>query len=294
MNADLAKCYEVLGLSEGATLNEVGKAYKLLVNRWHPDRVHGIPKLNRQHEEKTKQINSAVAILRKHLSNNHIHFSATRTDEAAKRQEQEARRARTANESKAREEARAQADADAKKKTERKRKAEEKERTKQNRKVFLKFHRLAKNGIAEARYRVAMMCRDGWGCVRNMAEFTRWFKKAAANGEPRSALYLGFAYAWGIHVPMDALKAIKFYQAAAEKGLGDAHFHLGFMHYFGIGVKQEFDQAVKCYRKAVDQGFKVTENHPDTCDHYQKETPKEYFKHYKWYAQAVKRATENG
>ena len=63
------------------------------------------------------------------------------------------------------------------------------------------------------------------------------------------------------------------------------------MHYFGIGVKQEFDQAVKCYRYAVDQGYKVNEDHPDTCGHYRKETPKEYFKRCKWYVLAVRRAT---
>jgi TPR repeat protein len=293
MNPDPAKCYEILGLPENAPLHEVEKTYKKLINKWHPDRVHGDPKLNRQHEEKTKQINSAVAILRKHHSNNHVHFSAARTDETVKRQEEEARQARSADEAKTREEARAKAEGDAKKKAERKRKAEEKKRTKQYRKVFLKFHRLAKHGVAEAQYRVAMMYRDGHGCVRNKAKAFRWLKKAAANGDPRSVLYFGFAYAWGIDVPVDVFKAIKLYETAAQKGLSDAHFQLGFMHYFGIGVKQEFDQAVKCYRYAVDQGYKVNEDHPDTCGHYRKETPKDYFKRYKWYAQTVKRAANN-
>lgn len=92
-------------------------------------------------------------------------------------------------------------------------------------------------------------------------------------------------------MPVDALIAIKLYEVAAEKGLSDAHFHLGFMFYFGIGVKLEFEQAAKWYRKAVDQGFKVTEDRPDTCGHYRKETPKEYFNRYKWYALSVERAT---
>jgi TPR repeat protein len=289
MNPDLAMCYEILGLPESAPLHEVKKARRRFAKKWHPDLFHGVSKIQRQNEEKLKQINSAADILVSYLSNNHVHVSATQTDETAKRQEQEARRARAADEAKAREEARAQAEADAKRKAERKRKAEEKERTKQNRKVFSKFHRLAKRGIAEAQYRVAMMHKDGWGCVRNKAGAFRWFKKAAANGDPRSALYLGFAYAWGIDVPVDVLKAIKLYEAAAEKGLSDALFHLGFMHYFGIGVKQDFELAVKCYRKAIDQGYKVSEDHADTCGHYRKETPKEYFKHYKWYALTAQR-----
>ena len=177
MNPDPAECYEILGLSKNAALREVEKTYKRLVNKWHPDRVHGDPKLNRQHEEKTKQINSAVAILRKHLSNNHVQFSAARNDETTKRQEEEARQARAADEAKAREDARAKAEGDAKKKAERKRKAEEKERTKQYRKVFLKFHRLAKHGVAEAQYRIAMMYRDGHGCVRDKAKAFRWLRK---------------------------------------------------------------------------------------------------------------------
>jgi TPR repeat protein len=291
MKPDNETCYEILDLPDKSPLHEVKKARRRLAKIWHPDLVHGDPEVRKKNEKKLQQINDAADILVSCLSDNHVHVSTTQAKDATKRQDQEARRKRAADEAKAREEARAKAEADAKRKVERKKKAEEKERTKQNRKVFSKFHRLAKRGIAEAQYRVAMMHRDGWGCVRNKAEAYRWFKKAAANGDPRSALYLGFAYAWGIDVPVDALKAIKLYETAAEKGLGDAHFHLGFMHYFGIGVKQEFEQAVKCYRKAIDQGYNVSEDRADTCGHYQKETPKEYFKRYKWYAQAVRRAT---
>jgi TPR repeat protein len=261
MNSPLAAHYETLGLPESATFGEIKKARRRLAKKLHPDLIHSKPNLQRKNEEKLKQVNLAADILEAHLSANTNRISAAQTEEDAKRAARKKRR------------------------------AAERERARQNRRVFSQVHRLAKRGNAEAQYRVAMMHRDGLGCIRNKGESFRWFTKAATNGDPRSAIFLGFACAWGINMPVDHLKAIKLYEAAAKKGFGEAHFQLGLMHYFGIGVKQEFELAVKFYRNAIDQGYKVCEGHPDTCDHYRKETPKEYFKRYNWFALAVQRAT---
>lgn len=56
MNKDL---YEILGVSRNASLDEIKKAYKKLVIKWHPDRNKG----SKEAEEKFKEIAAAYAIL---------------------------------------------------------------------------------------------------------------------------------------------------------------------------------------------------------------------------------------
>ncbi len=62
---DLDRCYQILGLKPGASVEEVNKAYKALVVIWHPDRI---PKdsvdLLARAEQKLKEINQARDRLR--------------------------------------------------------------------------------------------------------------------------------------------------------------------------------------------------------------------------------------
>ena len=54
---------QVLGLSRGATLNEVKAAYRVLVKVWHPDRFQGDEKLAQTAEIKLMAINTAFSYL---------------------------------------------------------------------------------------------------------------------------------------------------------------------------------------------------------------------------------------
>ncbi|KAJ2950912.1 hypothetical protein O0L34_g5281 [Tuta absoluta] len=56
-------CYEVLGVSREATKSEIGKAYRALAKRFHPD-LHRDPEAKKEAEEKFKQIATAYEILR--------------------------------------------------------------------------------------------------------------------------------------------------------------------------------------------------------------------------------------
>ena len=56
--------YEVLGVSENATDEEIKKAYKELVKKYHPDKYHDNP-LADLAEEKLQEINEAYDMLRK-------------------------------------------------------------------------------------------------------------------------------------------------------------------------------------------------------------------------------------
>lgn len=60
--------YEVLGVREGASIDEIKKAYKELVKKYHPDQYRDNP-LSDLAEEKLKEINQAYDYLMKQYEN---------------------------------------------------------------------------------------------------------------------------------------------------------------------------------------------------------------------------------
>ncbi|KPJ16207.1 DnaJ-like subfamily C member 25-like [Papilio machaon] len=56
-------CYEVLGVSREATKNEIGRSYRQLAKKFHPD-MHRLPEAKKEAEEKFKEIATAYEILR--------------------------------------------------------------------------------------------------------------------------------------------------------------------------------------------------------------------------------------
>lgn len=63
MTLSLQKAYEALGLSPGATRQEVKAAYRDLIAVWHPDRFQANPRLVAKAEEKLKELNEARQIV---------------------------------------------------------------------------------------------------------------------------------------------------------------------------------------------------------------------------------------
>ena len=60
--------YEVLGLKDGASIEEVKKAYRELVKKYHPDRYMDNP-LSELAEEKLREINEAYDYIIKNTGN---------------------------------------------------------------------------------------------------------------------------------------------------------------------------------------------------------------------------------
>ena len=62
---DLDRCYRLLGLEPGASLEEVNQAYKDLAFIWHPDRIpQDNLRLHQKAQVKLKEINHARDRLR--------------------------------------------------------------------------------------------------------------------------------------------------------------------------------------------------------------------------------------
>jgi DnaJ domain len=59
MNEHYDKNYNILGIRPGATWQELRRAYKSLVNIWHPDRFQQNTRQRKLAEEKTKEINKS-------------------------------------------------------------------------------------------------------------------------------------------------------------------------------------------------------------------------------------------
>ncbi len=65
----LIKAYEVLGVNENMTMDEISHAYKKLMLRYHPDRLKSqnlSPELIKLYEEKAKDIQAAYNLIKKH------------------------------------------------------------------------------------------------------------------------------------------------------------------------------------------------------------------------------------
>ena len=59
MNANLTRCYELLGVRPGISSKELKAAYRDLAKVWHPDRFSHDPRLQTKAQQKLKEINEA-------------------------------------------------------------------------------------------------------------------------------------------------------------------------------------------------------------------------------------------
>jgi curved DNA-binding protein CbpA len=65
---DIRRFFDILELDRDATIDEAKRAYKDLVNIWHPDRFSNNPRLRQKAEDKLKEINEAYETVNSFLS----------------------------------------------------------------------------------------------------------------------------------------------------------------------------------------------------------------------------------
>lgn len=80
------------------------------------------------------------------------------------------------------------------------------------------YRKAAKQGVAVAQYRLAVLHDNGWGIARNDAEAVRWYRKAAAQGHALAQHDLAFMYAAGTGVPQDYVRAYMWLKIAVVQG----------------------------------------------------------------------------
>ena len=85
----------------------------------------------------------------------------------------------------------------------------------------------------------------GDGVDRDYAQATRWFRKAAEQGQGEAQFSLGLRYLDGQAVPQDYKEAARWFRRAADQGVGMAASRLAELYAAGRGVPRNFAEAYK-------------------------------------------------
>ncbi len=113
----------------------------------------------------------------------------------------------------------------------------------------------ARQGDADAEFKLAVMYTKGQGTIKNFPEAVSWFRLAAEQGHVKAQNTLGMMYTKGENVPQSYTEAVSWFRRAAEQGYAEAQFRLGARYHHGQGVPKDYAKAVLWYRLAAAQGY---------------------------------------
>ncbi|MCB1722466.1 MAG: sel1 repeat family protein [Gammaproteobacteria bacterium] len=117
-------------------------------------------------------------------------------------------------------------------------------------------HRAAREGNAEAQFRLGVMYGNGDGVGLDYAQALHWFNKAAEQDHESALITLAWMYANGAGVDADEASARTLYLRAARLGSAKAQYVVGTMYRFAqYGVEKDIEAAVDWYLKAANQGM---------------------------------------
>ena len=114
----------------------------------------------------------------------------------------------------------------------------------------------AQIGNSDAQHRLAVMCQNGLGQVRNAASAYRWMKCAADQDHCLALHALGYMYLDGDCTDSDDQKAVACFEKAVNLGLEGSMLALAQMYQQGRGVVQDSNKARLLY---VQAGFDPAE-----------------------------------
>ncbi len=112
----------------------------------------------------------------------------------------------------------------------------------------------ARQGDADAQYRLGLMYVHGEGVDRNSIAGLDWLRKAAAQNHLDAQIELAQLLMRGVDVDKDYDEAAQWYQRAAQAGNPDAQYMLANLYRSGIGVSQDPKLARRWYEEAARQG----------------------------------------
>ena len=72
-------------------------------------------------------------------------------------------------------------------------------------------------------------------------------------GDPEMCAFLGKEFYYGINVPQDLDRALRYLTVASENGDAISQFTLGFMYWSGRGTEPDLDKAFELFLKAAEQ-----------------------------------------
>ena len=194
--------YEILGISDTCSDEELKEAYRDLVKVWHPDRFSGDPGLTLKAEERLKLVNAAYAAVRQSRaeiakSPNDAQRGSTPSDRWDLNNCEQCGQALYVPVSKVY--ARCNLCGHV-------------------RDPIALWHLKAQLGNARAQYFLAKAYALGRGVPEDHIESAKWARKAADQGSARAQYLLAQAYSLGSGVPWDPVQMITWLRKSAEQG----------------------------------------------------------------------------
>ena len=72
-------------------------------------------------------------------------------------------------------------------------------------------------------------------------------------GDPEMCAFLGKEFYYGMNVPQDLDRALRYMTVASDNGDAISQFTLGFMYWSGRGTEPDIDKAYELFLKAAEQ-----------------------------------------
>lgn len=107
------------------------------------------------------------------------------------------------------------------------------------------------------------MYANGLGTPQDYSEATKWFRKAADQGDAMAQTYLGRNYENGRGVKQDYTEAVNWYRKAANQGDATAQNNLGSMYASGRGLPRDYVGAYMWFSLSAAQGDKIARKYRD-------------------------------
>lgn len=118
------------------------------------------------------------------------------------------------------------------------------------------LEKVAKEGNAQAQYRLALLYLHGQGVATNPQKCCDWLQKAVAQGEVDAMRLLAWLYANGVGVEQNTEQTRKLYLQAAQTGDAKAQTICGQMYQTGkFDMPKDIKQALHWYQQAANQAY---------------------------------------
>jgi TPR repeat protein len=122
------------------------------------------------------------------------------------------------------------------------------------------WRKAAEQGNLDAQTCLANMYNSGHGVPLDKTEAAKWYRVAADQGYAPAQEMLGLMYHGGIGVPQDDKQAARWHRLAAEQGIAEAQLLTGINYQYGLGVPKDYKEAAKWYRMLAEGGVKASMN----------------------------------
>ncbi len=114
---------------------------------------------------------------------------------------------------------------------------------------------LARDGNAEAQFRLGWLYENGLGTKQNPFITAQWYRQAAAQGHSSAQYKLGRMSFLGWGMPHDDIKAAFYFLEAANKGHAKAQYSMAILFQNGLGVPKDLRKARYWFGRAIENGF---------------------------------------